>query len=229
MQESEFDKFADEYQAILSGNIRASGEGPEYFARYKVEDAVTMLGRLGSSLRILDFGAGVGTSLPYFLKLLPESRVTCLDVSSKSLDFAKQRYSDQADFVRYDGGALPFPDEYFDMVFSACVFHHIPHGEHPALLRELRRVLHPGGHCVIFEHNLYNPLTVHAVNNCPFDENADLIKATDFDRRFRDAGFREVVHRYRIFFPGALRGLRFLERYLTWLPLGAQYYVRGLK
>ena len=42
---------------------------------------------------------------------------------------------------------------------------------------ELKRVLRAGGACVIFEHNPLNPLTVQAVNTCPFDENAVLIKA----------------------------------------------------
>lgn len=229
MQESEFDKFADEYKTLHTANIRASGEGPEYFARYKIEDVRSLLaGRDQETLRILDFGAGVGTSIPYFGALFPKAHLTCLDVSRKSLDLARQRHG-RADFVVFDGRTLPFPDNTFDLAFSACVFHHIPHIEHSTLLAELRRVLKVGGTCVIFEHNPLNPLTVQAVNTCPFDENAVLIKATEFHARLRQVGFNEVGHRFRIFFPRALRQLRFLERHLTWLPLGAQYYVIGRK
>jgi ubiquinone/menaquinone biosynthesis C-methylase UbiE len=230
MQESEFDKFADEYQKMHAANITASGEGPEFFARYKIEDVRTKLAeRALEDLHVLDFGAGVGTSIPHFETLLPKARLTCLDVSRKSLDLARRRYPDKADFVVFDGHTLPFPDNSFDLVFSACVFHHIPHAEHLALLEELRRVLKTGGSCVIFEHNPLNPLTLQAVNTCPFDENAVLIKATDFNQRFRQAGFAEVGHYFRIFFPRVLRQLRFLEPHLTWLPLGAQYYVSGRK
>lgn len=230
VQESEFDKFADEYQAMHAANISASGEGPEYFARYKVKDVTALLAdRDRQDLHILDFGAGVGTSIPHFNALLPHARLTCLDVSMKSLGLARRRHSDKADFVIFDGHKLPFQDNAFDLVFSACVFHHIPHTEHLPLLAELKRVLRIGGTCVIFEHNPANPLTVQAVNTCPFDENAVLIRATEFNRRFRQAGFNEVEHRFRIFFPRALRLLRFIERNLTWLPLGAQYCVIGRK
>jgi hypothetical protein len=43
------------------------------------------------------------------------------------------------------------------------------------------------------------------------------------------AGFARVAVKHRIFFPHALRGLRPLEKYMTWLPFGAQYYVVAQK
>lgn len=43
------------------------------------------------------------------------------------------------------------------------------------------------------------------------------------------AGFAEAFIRYRVFFPGALRTLGPLERWLAWLPAGAQYYVAAWK
>ena len=48
-------------------------------------------------------------------------------------------------------------------------------------------------------------------------------------RRVRGAGFPDASVKYRIFFPHFLRALRPLEPRLTWLPLGAQYYVLGRK
>ena len=81
----------------------------------------------------------------------------------------------------------------------------------------------------MFEHNPLNPLTRHAVNTCVFDEHAELVLAPTMRRRARDAGFAAADVRYRIFFPHALRVLRPLEPSLTWLPLGAQYYVAARK
>jgi len=43
------------------------------------------------------------------------------------------------------------------------------------------------------------------------------------------AGFVDAAIRYRIFFPHALRGMRPFEARMTWLPLGAQYYVVARK
>ncbi len=229
MRASEFDKFADEYRAVHADNIALSGEDPDFFHAYKVADTAALVGEPQRVERILDFGAGVGNSLPYLKRHFPAAAVTCLDVSEKSLRVAEERFPDQAEFVRFDGRSMGFDTDIFDLAFTACVFHHIPHEEHAGLLAEINRVLRPGGLFVAFEHNPYNPLTVRAVNSCPFDENAVLIKPGDFARRFREAGFEEVGRRYRIFFPGPLRGLRIFEPAMTWLPLGAQYSICGRK
>ena len=227
MEEAEFDKFASEYRDLHAANIKLSGETPEYFAEYKIVDIVSESVRLGGETqpRVLDFGAGVGYSVPFFARHLPGARVTCLDVSRKSLEIGELLHPGRAEFRRFDGKAIPYDEETFDIALASCVFHHIPHAEHVALLAEIRRVLKPDGLLFVFEHNPLNPLTRHAVNTCPFDENAHLIHAPVMRRRALAAGFDRAHVKYRIFFPHALRGLRPLEPKLTWLPLGAQYYV----
>jgi SAM-dependent methyltransferase len=230
MDEVEFDKFADEYRQLHAANIRLSGEQPEYFAEYKIADIAAELAREGVVVRTaLDFGAGVGYSVPFFTRHLPDARVTCLDVSRKSLEFGAAQHGSAADFRHFDGRRIPYADGTFDVALASCVFHHIPHDEHITLLAEIHRVLAPAGRLFIFEHNPLNPLTRHAVNTCAFDENADLVLAPTMRRRARAAGFAAADVRYRIFFPHALRGLRPLEAKLTWLPLGAQYYVAARK
>ena len=231
MNQAEFDKFADEYRNLHSRSIRASGEQPEFFAEYKVMDAARLAADagLGTSLRVLDFGAGVGNSVPFFVKYIPACRLTCVDVSTRSMEIAEERFPGLAEYREFDGRTLPFTDDSYDMVFSACVFHHIPTEEHMGLLREIRRVLRPRGLFVVFEHNPYNPLTVRAVNSCLFDENAVLLDAYTLRKRVTAAGFASVQHRYRIFFPRILRPLRMIEPLLGWLPFGAQYYVVGWK
>jgi ubiquinone/menaquinone biosynthesis C-methylase UbiE len=230
MDEAEFDKFADEYRSLHAANIRLSGEDPEYFAEYKVVDIAAELGGAGIVARkALDFGAGVGYSVPFFARHLPAARVTCLDVSRKSLEVGAARFADAAEFTHFDGRTIPFPDATFDVALASCVFHHIPHEQHVDLLAEIRRVLQPHGRLFVFEHNPLNPLTRHAVNTCEFDEHAQLVRAPVMRQRARAAGFAAADVRYRIFFPRALRRLRPLEAKLTWLPLGAQYYVAARK
>ena len=230
MDEVEFDKFADEYRAMHAANIRLSGESPEYFAEYKVADIAAELARANvAPRRALDFGAGVGYSVPFFARHLPAARVTCLDVSRKSLDVGAALHGSAAEFTHFDGRTIPYEDGAFDVALASCVFHHIPHGEHVALLAEIWRVLDARGRLFVFEHNPLNPLTRHAVNTCEFDEHAELVLAPTMRRRVRDAGFAAADIRYRIFFPHALRRLRPLEASMTWLPLGAQYYVVARK
>jgi ubiquinone/menaquinone biosynthesis C-methylase UbiE len=233
MDEAEFDKFADEYRSLHAANIAISGETPDYFSEYKIKDLVSEYfacrGSRGKAPAVLDFGASIGTSVPFFRKHLPGAELTCLDVSTKSLEVGQGRFPGQARFIHFDGARIPFPEATFDIAFAACVFHHIGHDEHVALLREFHRVLVPNGIAFVFEHNPYNPLTVHAVNTCPFDENAHLIPAPSMRKRIHAAGFKTARIRYRVFFPRALRALRPLEQWLTWLPLGAQYYALALK
>ena len=222
MDKAEFDRFADEYEQQHASNIRLSGETPTYFARYKVQDVAQLCAGQPPS-RILDFGAGVGASVPHWREAFPEASLTCLDVSQRSLDIARERHPGAADYCIFDGVTIPFPAGSFDVAFAACVFHHIDSEDHVPLLCELRRVLTDEGRLFVFEHNPLNPLTRHAVNTCPFDANAVLIRAGTLHERLRTAGFGRVSLAYRIFFPGALSALRPLERMLTHLPLGAQY------
>ena len=167
--------------------------------------------------------------MPQVRKHLPGSQLTCVDVSRRSLDIAERRFPGMATYVHCSGSQLPLPDHRFDIVFASCVFHHIDPAEHGALPREVHRILLPGGTIFVFEHNPWNPLTLRAVRSCPFDENAQLIRGATMKRRLRAAGFTGGRLRYRIFFPHALRILRPLERALTWLPLGAQYYALARK
>jgi ubiquinone/menaquinone biosynthesis C-methylase UbiE len=230
MDEAEFDKFANEYSDMHRKNIAISGEGPEYFAEYKIIDIANALKRLNFLPdRVMDFGAGVGNSVDFLTRHFPSSDITLLDPSKKSLEIAEKRFPNKATFQHFDGVTIPFSDDIFDLVFTACVFHHIPEAEHIRMLSEIRRVLKPGGQFFIFEHNPNNPLTKKAVHDCPFDENAALVRASTLRSRLRAAGLSDCKVRFRIFFPNVLRQLRFLEPFLTWLPFGAQYYLHAQK
>jgi SAM-dependent methyltransferase len=230
MEEPEFDKFAAEYWDLHAANIRLSGEDPDYFAQYKVAEVARDRPALTTArAQILDFGAGTGNAVRFFRKQFPDAALTCLDVSKKSPWIGESRFSQLADFVHFDGRTIPFPDEQFDVTFALCVFHHIAKSEHPRLLAELRRVTRTGGRLFVFEHNPFNPLTVHAVNTCAFDENAVLLRPLAFARSVATAGFAATRVRFHIFFPHFLRALRPLERWMQWLPLGAQYCVVARK
>lgn len=231
MEKPEFDDYAEDYRSLHAENIRISGEAPDFFASYKIADTARLVAGLGfrENLKILDFGAGIGNSLPFFREFLPRAALTCTDVSENSLQKAMQDFPGMAEFAHFDGVELPFDDNTFEVVFASCVFHHIPEEDQPRLLREIHRVMAKDGAFIVFEHNPYNPLTVRAVNTCPLDVNAKLLTAKAFKRALLDAGFQSIKLKYRIFFPHILRHFRFLEAGLGGVPLGAQYYLAGRK
>jgi SAM-dependent methyltransferase len=226
---AEFDLLADEYHVVHRKNIAITGEAPEYFSEYKIADLATSLQRLKlPHAAILDFGSGIGNSLPYFRKYFPQSKISCADVSSRSIEIAQARFPGDENYLLI-GQNIPLPTGSHDVVFSACVFHHIPHEEHLHWLTELRRVTKPGGVLAIYEHNPLNPLTLRAVNTCPLDVNAHLIRSGVMRDRARKSGWASAKIAYKIFFPSALGKLRPLEDHLEWLALGAQYRMLAQK
>ena len=220
---AEFDLLADEYSVQHKENVAITGESPEYFSEYKIADLADLLNRLRlPTMNIMDFGSGIGNSLPYFRKYFPGSEITCADVSARSIEIAQSRFPGQENDVQSDE-SIPLPTASQDVVFSACVFHHIPHEEHLHWLAELRRITKPGGVLAIYEHNPLNPLTVRAVNTCPLDVNSRLIRGGTLRGRALTSGWKDARVDYKLFFPALLAVLRPMERHLEWLGLGAQY------
>jgi ubiquinone/menaquinone biosynthesis C-methylase UbiE len=230
MDSAEFDHFANDYDQLLRRTVAVTGEGPEFFHEYKIRT----LARLAEKHnlrpeRILDFGSGVGNSTPYFRRYFPSAQLAGADVSQRSLEIAEERFPGASMGLQIQENRIPCSDGAFDMTFSACVFHHISHDEHVDWLSELRRVTRVNGMLTIFEHNPLNPLTVRAVNTCPFDENAHLVRAKELVKRYRASGWSNPTVQYHLFFPRALSGLRVLEPYLSGVPFGGQYSVSAIK
>jgi SAM-dependent methyltransferase len=232
MTQQEFDAHAQSYKEVLDQSISFLGEDSAYFSEYKIRDLryeLTLSGaNADGTLRLMDFGCGIGASMPHARKHFCMAELLGVDVSHESLDQARMRHGELADFLPLEGCAWPAQASALDAAYAMCVFHHVDEKAHVRLLADIRGRLKPGGMMMVYEHNPFNPLTVRVVNNCPFDANAKLIRASVMAQRCRDAGFRDVRVQYRVFFPGFLKTFRFFERLLSWLPLGGQYYVCGL-
>jgi ubiquinone/menaquinone biosynthesis C-methylase UbiE len=98
----------------------------------------------------LDIGCGIGLqSLLMAEATAPHSHIAGLDISAELLDYARQKIAasplaDRVDFKQGDMHSLPFPDDTFDWVWSAdCVGY--PSGDLLSALREIVRVVRPGG------------------------------------------------------------------------------------
>ena len=221
---SEFDQYADDYLRLHKENIAVSGEEPEYFSKYKIAE-VSRCFEQKKPASVLDFGSGIGSSMPHFQHYFPNARLICSDVSKRSLDIAMSRFPEMGEPLLISNETIDLPNAVIDLTFTACTFHHIPEHEHLHWLKELRRVTKPGGVLTLFEHNPLNPLTVRAVNTCPFDVNAKLLRADSLRQTILRAGWQGVVVRYHVFFPHFLSFARPLERKLSWLPIGAQYSI----
>ncbi|MCC6327707.1 MAG: class I SAM-dependent methyltransferase [Acidobacteria bacterium] len=225
-----FDGFAKDYEHVQNKSIRFSGADRDFFSEHKIKIVRRM--EPGEGISILDLGCGDGNSAPYFRHYFPECDYSGVDTSRVSLDLAEQTQgSERSVFVHYDGEKIPFGDGSFDLVFAACVFHHIHPSAHTDVLGEVKRVLRPSGRLYLFEHNPLNPLTRRVVKSCRFDEDAILLRAAYTRRMLRESGFQKIETGYTVFFPyhRIFRGLHALEPYLKRLPIGGQYYARAVR
>lgn len=96
--------------------------------------------------------AGVGTGND-FKFMPPDLRIVAIDISQKMLERAARKsagYVGAVELREMDLQHLDFPDSTFDTVVSVCTFCSVPK---PIVgLREIYRVLKPGGQLLMFEH-----------------------------------------------------------------------------
>ena len=225
-----FDQFAGAYEAALDQGLSVSGEGRAFFAEGRIgwlRDRLTRLGR--PATKVLDFGCGTGASAPLLRDLLGADRVVGEDVSRSSIEVAQRDHGGPRIAFRHmdvdDPVDAPDSLNAFDVAYCNGVFHHIPVDERPAAVRRVHAALRPGGVFALWENNPWNPGTRLVMRRIPFDRDAVLVWPAGARRLLRDAGFEIVCTRFLFVFPHALRGLRRMERWMSALPIGAQYVV----
>ena len=226
---AEFDAFAAGYDGGIGDPLkRLAGKSVDTFFEHKVD---WLLRNLSPTGRLLDFGCGTGIFLRTLRRSGAPLELFGCDISAGMVDAARAGWNAGAVPVlqAVAPGPLPLADAQFDVVTSVCVLHHIEPAARLGAIRELIRVLKPGGRLVVFEHNPFNPATRWLVARAPIDANAQLLPAAGCARLLSLSGAEHARTDYVLFFPPRLRRLWSLERFLARVPLGGQYVVVGRK
>ncbi len=202
---------------------------------------VKMLSKhLGPGMSVLELGCGTG----YFTRELARSgaQIVAIDVSPELLEIARVNCS--VPNVRYEiqnAYDLSYPDAVFDTVVGSSVLHHL---EIEAALREIYRVLKPGGRIFFTEPNMLNP-QIAIQKNVPWVKRklGDSPDETAFfrwplRRLLEVTGYREVrIDPFDFLHPQTPIPLvnrldavgRFLERVPVISEFAGSLYIRAIK
>jgi ubiquinone/menaquinone biosynthesis C-methylase UbiE len=101
---------------------------------------------------VLEVGPGPGDLAVRLARLVPDLRLTGLDVDGAMVEIAGRKaamagVSGRVRFVEGDVASIPFPDRSFDLVVSTFSAHHWP--DAATGFAEIRRVLGPGARAIV--------------------------------------------------------------------------------
>lgn len=101
----------------------------------------------GSNIRLLDVACGTGRTLHQIARAHPAMRLFGVDLSPDYVRLARKRLADVAEVALAveNGESLPFADGAFDIATSVYLFHELPRNARRNVLREMLRVVKPGG------------------------------------------------------------------------------------
>jgi len=209
-------------EAFAQGNVHPTyRKGPD--GRYEIQNA-DKLGRLldlferyRATGRLLD----VGCSAAFFLKLAQDRGWTArgVEISSWAGEFSRKELG--LDVFTGTLHEAAFPDGMFDVVFSSHVLEHI--GDPVALVREMRRVLRPGGAVVSVLPSQFASPTWRIRGRFlgdPPPKHVSFFKRSSFERMLRKAGLQPVRTRYNV------ELMRLYEMLLSERQLGARWEAR---
>jgi SAM-dependent methyltransferase len=208
-QEKHFDSVAEAYEETI----------PEHVMAHLTRRRVNLVCSLTPNGRVLDVGCGTGRLLH---ELPARYEKHGVDISHEMLAIARAR---GLNVVHAAADDLPFEEASFDVVTTFAVLHHLidPLVVRRAI-REMCRVVRPGGAVVVWDHNPLNPYWPLLMRRLPQDRGDEkLVSAKLICDTLRESGMADIRLRRMTFVPDftparLLRTLASLERALERIP-----------
>jgi ubiquinone/menaquinone biosynthesis C-methylase UbiE len=104
--------------------------------------------------RVLDIGCAIGNSTLPWAQAFENTEVHGIDVAAPCLRYGHLRanaYGKSLHLSQQNAEKMSFPDNHFDVVVSALLFHETSTQAVPNILEEIKRILKPGGTMIHFD------------------------------------------------------------------------------
>jgi ubiquinone/menaquinone biosynthesis C-methylase UbiE len=138
--------------------------------------------------RILDIGCTIGHNIVPLAQAFPDAEVIAVDVAAPMLRYAHARARSlgvgNLTFRQADGEHLDYPDAYFDLIMTSMFWHETSSTAMPRMLKEIHRMLAPGGLTIHLEQPQYQGMD-------PYEQ---FIR--DWDAYNNNEPFWSVMHDY---------------------------------
>lgn len=194
-----------------------------FFDRWRVEaETHAVVSQFPSHvIQALDIGSGTGRYLPALACV--SQQVVALDFSFGSLIVARRKNAGNSSrFVSAAAEELPFEDRVVDLVVAGQVFQHLPNrSSREGFLREVRRVLRPGGVVVAscYHFNLVNRFKKDRVSAISASLYYRRHTSSEMKKLFLDQGFMNVQVTRAVSLPDFLGSARF-DGFISATPIG---------
>lgn len=167
----------------------------EMWVTYVLREAIVELhelcaGRLTPGARILDAGCGIGLSFAPLIEITQAASIIGVDIDASTLAVAEKsrlQHACQIELLHGSALHLDLPDNSVDAVFCHQLIHHVK--DQAALLRELYRVLRPGG-LLLSSESCQPFIEIYWVQWFFRHPNMVQKKADDYLALIREAGFQ---------------------------------------
>lgn len=149
---------------------------------------------------ILEVGCGSGIHAKALLDS-KKIKYSGIDISKGMIDETRERLRGHQDiFLKVsDGEHLPYKDNTFDGVFFCSSLHHMPQPD--KVIREIKRVLRPGGRLALMEPNKYFIKNYLEARLKPVEKNVLLMKIKNFKRWAEESNLKVLESSYFIYTP----------------------------
>jgi len=135
---------------------------------------------------VLDWGCGTGRVIRHIPQIKKDAICYGADIDCETIQWCRKSI-DKVYFDCIEHQGLPYPSNYFHLVYGISVLTHLPHGATEFWLHELERVLVPNGMAILTSHgNAY----LHQLNQAQIKQ---LEKEGAFTNSFKQVGHRSMT------------------------------------